>query len=168
MGSEMCIRDSFFPGQRYDFAQDSYHRPYGYYIKKLKKLFESNATVHLVITETDINGYFTIETFEYGQEERGNDVAYSIELKEHREIGSTRVKRATKSTATKSVTWKKGYTWPKVTKSVLGSSKTYKTQKKNNKAVINKAIKAYKKKHPKVKKVNEAAALIGYKVVIKK
>lgn len=161
--------ESFFPCQKYDFAQDSYHDPYDYYIKKLQKLFEDNTTVHLVITETNINGHFTIESFEYGHEEKNKDVAYSITLKEFREIGSTKAgsSRVEKDKNTKSVTWKKGDTWQKVTKSVLGSSKTYKTQKKNNKSVIDKAIKAYKKKN-KVKKVKEATALIGCKVVIKK
>lgn len=162
-GLQSISLESFFPGQKYDFAQDSYHRPYDYYVKKLKKLFEDNTTVHLMITQTSINGYFTIESFEYGQEERNRDVAYTIELKEYRAVKG-RVKKTVK---TKMITWKKGDTWPKVTKKALGKSTTYKTQKKNNKAVITKARKAYKKKHPKIKKFRDEIALIGCRVVIK-
>ena len=117
----------------------------------------------MVITETSINGYFTIENLNYGHNEKTNDVAYSMELKEYRELGSTKVttKRVTKEVKTTSRKWKKGDTWQKVTKAVLGSSSTWKTQQKNNKSVISKA----KKKYPK-KKENDA--LIGYTVVIKK
>ena len=155
--------ESFVPSQVYDFARGSYHDPYDYYIYKLKNLFEKNTTIHLVVTETKINGYFTIEDFNYGHKDKSDDVYYSIALKEYREIGSTKVatKRVTKEVKTKSIKWKKGDTWQKVTKSVLGSSTTWKTQQKNNKSVISKA----KKKYPK-KKENDA--LIGYTVVIKK
>ena len=155
--------ESFFPSQVYDFARGSYHDPYDYYIYKLKNLFEKNTTIHLVATETKINGYFTIEDFNYGHKDKSDDVYYSISLKEYREIGSTKVatKRVTKEVKTKSIKWKKGDKWQKVTKSVLGSSTTWKTQQKNNKSVISKA----KKKYPK-KKENDA--LIGYTVVIKK
>ena len=58
--------ESFFPSQVYDFARGSYHDPYDYYVYKLQNLFEKNTTVHLVITETSINGYFTIENWNYG------------------------------------------------------------------------------------------------------
>ena len=162
-GLKSITLESFFPSQEYDFARGPYHDPYDYYVYKLQNLFEKNTTVHLVITETSINGYFTIENWNYGHNEKTNDVAYSMELKEYRELGSTKVatKRVTKEVKTTSRKWKKGDTWQKVTKAVLGSSSTWKTQQKNNKSVISKA----KKKYPK-KKENDA--LIGYTVVIKK
>jgi len=165
-GLQGITLESFFPGQPYNFAKGTFQDPYGYYVKNLKKLMEDNTTVHLIITETEINGFFTIESFNYGHEERNKDVAYSLGLKEYREIGSTSAgssksgKRVTKSKKATTVTWKKGDTWQKLTKQILGSSATWKTQKKNNKKVISKA-----KKKNKGKKEN--VALIGYKVVIK-
>lgn len=160
--------ESFFPCQEYGFIHGRFREmPYDSYVKKIDRIIEKNKTVHLIITETDINGFFLIETFSYGHADNTKDIDYSIAFKEFKEIESTKVKRNHKGKDTKSVTWKKGDTWHKVTKSVLGSSKSWKTQKKSNKAVISKAKKAYKKKHPKVKTVKENVALVGYKVVIK-
>ena len=151
--------ESFFPHQKYSFSRGAYHDPYEYYIKKLKKLFEKNTTIHLIITQTSINGFFTIESFTYGNKEKNGDVSYSLSLKEFREIGSSSVKRIAKSPKNGTYVWKKGDTWQKITKKCLGSSKNWKKIKKRNAAVIKKA----KKKHPKKK---ESAALIGYKVVV--
>lgn len=172
--------ESFFPHQKYSFSRGAYHDPYEYYIKKLKKLFEKNTTIHLIITQTSINGFFTIESFTYGNKEKNRDVSYSLSLKEFREIKSSSVKkkkttkkiyggsgaagagsssRVTKTPQTGVYVWKKGDTWQKVTKKCLGSSETWKITKQRNATVIKKA----KKKHPKKK---ENAALIGYKVVV--
>lgn len=158
---------SFFPHEKYDFAKTDFHEPYEYYIAQLKARLEANDTLHLIITGTDINMYCTIESFTYGHEERNGDVKYSITLKEYRAIqsvsvaaGGAEVTRVTKSTSSSSYTWKKGDTWQKVTKKILGSSAKWKKVKQNNKAVIKKA----KKKHPKEK---EKDALVGYKVVVK-
>lgn len=172
--------ESFFPHQKYSFSRGAYHDPYEYYIKKLKKLFEKNITIHLIITQTSINGFFTIESFTYGNKEKNGDVSYSLSLKEFREIKSSSVKkkkttkkiyggsgaagagsssRVTKTPQTGVYVWKKGDTWQKVTKKCLGSSETWKITKQRNATVIKKA----KKKHPKKK---ENAALIGYKVVV--
>ena len=70
--------ESFFPHQKYSFSRGAYHDPYEYYIKKLKKLFEKNTTIHLIITQTSINGFFTIESFTYGNKEKNGDVSYSL------------------------------------------------------------------------------------------
>lgn len=157
--------ESFFPDQKYGFERGIHHDPYDYYIKKLKDLFENNTTLHVVITETNINGHFTIESLTYGHSEKTKDVNYSIGFREYRSLsttsdGSSKSGRVSKTKETKTVSWKKGDTWQRVTKTVLGSSKTYKAQKKNNKSVVKKAM----KKHPKKK---EKDALVGYKVVIK-
>lgn len=157
--------ESFFPHQRYQFAHDSYHNPYTYYCKKLKSLFENNKTVHLVITDTDINMYCTIESFTHGEEDRNGDVKYSISFKEYREL--TKQQRTSTKQKETSYVWKKGDTWSKVVKKCTGSSNNWKTIRKNNKSVVTKAVKAYKKKHKLVKKIDEAKALVGYKVVIK-
>lgn len=150
--------ESFFPAQKYDFAHGKYHDPYDYYCKKLKSLYEKNTTVHLIITETDINMFCTIESFAHGEADRSGDVKYRLELKEYREV--TASKRMSTKKKEVSHTWKKGDTWSKVVKKHLGSSSTWKKVRKSNLTVIRKA----KRKHPKAK---EAVALVGYKVVIK-
>lgn len=150
--------ESFFPGQKYGFQHGKFHDPYDYYCKKLNSLFNKNTTIHLIITETDINMYCTIESFSHGEAAGSRDVKYSLVLKEYREVVAA--KRISTKSKTATVTWKKGDTWPKVVKKVKGTSSTWKTVRKNNMAVINKA----KKKHPKTK---ETVAMIGSKVVVK-
>lgn len=150
--------ESFFPGQKYGFQHGGFHDPYDYYCKKLNSLFGKNTTIHLIITETDINMYCTIESFSHGEAAGSRDVKYSLVLKEYREVVAA--KRISTKSKTATVTWKKGDTWPKVVKKVKGTSSTWKTVRKNNMAVINKA----KKKHSKTK---ETVALIGSKVVVK-
>lgn len=150
--------ESFFPSRKYDFSHGAYHDPYDYYCKKLTKLYESNKTIHLIITETDINMFCTIESFSHGEADRSGDVKYRLTLKEYREVMASK-RMSTKKKET-SYVWKKGDTWPKVVKKQLGSSSTWKQVRKANSSVINKA----KRKHPKTK---ESVALAGYKVVIK-
>lgn len=162
---------SFFPAQYYNFCKVKPKDPYDYYVKKLKRLYERNETVHLIITKTNINMYCTIESFSWGEKDRSGDVYYTISFKEYRAVKAT--SRNSKGSSSKSVTWKKGDTWQKLTKAALGSSSKWKTVKSANSAVISKAkkayIKAYKKSHKNKApaKVPEATALIGYKVVIK-
>lgn len=152
--------ESFFPHEKMLFQNGKYYEPYDYYIKNLRKLYEKNSTVHLIITGTDISMFCTIENFSYGEEDKSGDVKYSLTLKEFREdYMSSKSKRPIKESETKAVEWKKGDTWQKLTKTVIGSSKEWKKVRKNNSLVIKKAMKKTGKK--------EKIALIGYKVVIK-
>ena len=150
--------ESFFPGKKYDFEHGKHHKPYEYYCKKLKALYERNETMHLIITGTNINMFCTIESFAWGEEDGSGDVKYNLQLKEYREVVAS--KRTSTKKKQKTYTWKKGDTWPKVVKKALGSSSTWKTVRKANTTMIRKA----KKKHPEAK---ETVALVGYKVVIK-
>lgn len=150
--------ESFFPAQKYDFQKGRWHDPYDYYCDKLRKLFEKNKTVHLVITETSINMYCTIDSFSYGEEDQSGDVYYSLTLKEYRTATAT--KRISTKKKNTTYTWRKGDTWPKVVKKHTGSSSTWKAVRKLNLATVNKA----KRKNPKKK---EALALVGYEVTIK-
>lgn len=158
--------ESFFPCVDYGFKHGAFLAdPYASYITPLQTLFDTNTTVHVIVTSTNINGFFTIESFTYGHSEKVADVDYSITFREFRSVapvsdGTSKAGRANKGAKATTVKWKKGDTWQKVTKAVLGDSKTWKTQQKNNKAVITKAKKKNKGK-------KEAVALIGYKVVIK-
>lgn len=152
--------ESFFPSEKLSFQHGKHRDPYDYYVKKLKNLYEKNTTVHLIITGTDISLFCTIESFSYGEEEKNGDVKYSLVFTEYREDGLTASsKRPKKEVEEESRTWKKGDTWQKLTKSVMGSSKNWKKVRKNNNSVIKKAMKKTGKK--------EKTALIGYKVVIK-
>ena len=150
--------ESIFPAQRYNFQHGEFHDPYDYYCKKIKSLYEKNTTVHLIITGTDINIFCTIETFTHGENDGSRDIKYTLALKEYREVVAAKRVSTKKKGATH--TWKKGDTWQKVVKKYLGSSKTWKTVRKNNITVVNKA----KRKNSKKK---ETVALIGYKVVVK-
>lgn len=149
--------ESFFPATKYSFRHGAYHEPYDYYCKKLKKLFENNTTLHLIITGTDINMFCTIENFNHGESDGSGDVKYSLTLKEYRDVLTS--KRMCVRKIEKTYKWKKGDTWPKVVKKHLGSSKGWKKIRKSNMAVVNTA----KWKHPGKK---ETVALIGSKVVI--
>lgn len=149
---------SFFPAQDYEFCRCTPKEPYDYYCKRLENLMERNETIHLIITETDINFYGTIESFEHGPGDRSMDVSYTISIKEHREVNrKTRPKKKAKETTKK---WTKGTTWHSLAKKYLGDSSKYKMLRSLNASVIHKA----KKKHPKAR---EKDALIGYTVVIK-
>lgn len=150
--------ESFFPAQKYNFQQGKWHDPYEYYCEKIKALFEKNQTAHLVITGTDINMYCTIDSFSYGESDQSGDVSFSLTLKEYRT--SATAKRISTKKKNTTYTWRKGDTWPKVTKKHTGSSSTWKNVRKSNIATVNKA----KRKNPKKK---EALALVGYEVTIK-
>ena len=150
--------ESFFPADKYDFINGEYHPPYEYYCKKLKKLYEKNTTVHLIITQSDINMFCTIELFKRGEAERNGDVKYLLAFKEYRETAAK--KRITTKTRETNYTWKKGDSWSKVVKKCTGSSNGWKKIRVNNKAVIKKAMR-------KKAKVKEVVALIGFEVMIK-
>ena len=150
--------ESFFPCQHYEFCRCA-PQSASSYIKTLRELFEKNTTVHLIITESEVNLFCTIDSFTHGMMEKVQDVSFNISFVEYRSVTEgTRVVKSTKKNVTHK--WKKGDTWQKVTKKYLGSSKDWKKVKKNNKSVIKKAKKKNKGKKEKV-------ALIGYKVVIK-
>lgn len=183
----------FFPHMKYDFAKTKYHNPIDYYVKKLVSVMDSNTTVHLVLGES-VNIFGTIESFSWGENEGNGDINYDISIKEQRTLGGTNLSIFADDYVI--YKWKKGDTWTKVYKKLWGrpSSKlTYPTVKvkvktkkgvrikevkrtyinhkptysqKYNKKTINLAIKAYKKKHPKAKKIKAETALIGYEVVI--
>ena len=163
---------SFFPNKRYDFAQDTYHDPVKFYVRKLLSIIEKNTTVHLIVG-TRINLYGTIESFTWGENEQNGDVVYDISIKEQRMIAKNRIGiNNVTGGYTIIYTWKKGDTWAKVCKKILGSSEDWKDQRKSNISIVNtakKAAKAALKKQKKKKKktVKENTALIGYMVVLK-
>jgi Ni/Co efflux regulator RcnB len=131
---------------------------------------EFGLTVQVSISDV-ITLPMTLSTFTYGQDDGTADVNCSVTVTEVREVATPNeakqtAKRPTKKVVSHMYKWKKGDTWKKVAKKETGDSKNYSKLKKANKSRINKAIKAYKKKHN-VKTVKETTALIGVKVLIK-
>lgn len=160
---------SFFPGQEYSFAKDTFQDPIKFYVTILKTLMEDNTTIHLVIG-TRINIFGTIESFTWSEDGRNGDIAYDISIREYREPGTlVRIKRYFDDNYSVEYKWKKNDTWKSVCKKQLGDASLASKNQKANKKVINKAIKAYKKKKKikKTKTIKENVALVGYKVVLK-
>ena len=97
---------SIFPAQDYPFCPSNILKPYQY-VKLIEAMKQSGKPIRLIITDTNINNYFTIESFEYGEKDGSGDVAYTITLKEYRHILVTT--KLVTSTA-KAVPRKKTYT----------------------------------------------------------
>jgi hypothetical protein len=132
---------------------------------------EFGLTVQVSISDV-ITLPMTLSTFTYGQDDGTADVNYSVTFTEVREVATPdaakqTAKRPTKKVVSHMYKWKKGDTWKKVAKKETGKSDNWKKLKSTNKSRVDKAIKAYKKKHPSVKKVKDTTALIGTKILIK-
>ena len=166
---------SFFPAEHYDFCKCTPKKP-SEYIKIFEKLFEDNETVHLIMTTTPVNFYCTISDFAYSKNDGTGDINFTMKFTEYREnkikkkskhsSAKETTSRVTKKVKTHSYKWKKGDTWQKVSKKETGTVNYKNKLRIQNKKVIEKAKKAYIKKH-KVKTVKDSVALVGYKVVIK-
>ena len=144
-----------FPAQKYPFCKVTPQDPMSY-IHMLENCLEKNTQMHVVIG-TNVNIFATLESLQWSDDEQNGDINYSVSFKEDREPGEA--KRTTKEVVSTTYKWKKGDTWAKVCKRLLGDSKYAKDNQKRNKAVIKKAKKKNKGK-------KEAVALIGFKVVI--
>ena len=146
-----------FPAQKYSFCKVTPLEPMSY-IKMLEDCLEKNTQMHVIIG-TNVNIFATLESLQWSDNEQNDDITYSVSFKEDREPGEAI--RTSKEVVPVTYTWKKGDSWAKVCKKILGDSKYAKANQKRNKAVIKMAKKKNKKK-------KEAAALVGYKVVISK
>lgn len=98
---------SFFPAQKYSFIQvRNLLNPYEY-TKIIDSFRTSGKPIRLLITETDINEFFTIDSFEYGEKDGSGDVYFTISLKQYKyiTIATTTVQKVTNtSTSTKTTT----------------------------------------------------------------
>jgi LysM repeat protein len=134
-GLKTLSLSSFFPNHKYGFVQyKGFPKPY-----VCVKLIESwiGKPVRATITGTDINGEYTIESFNHSEQDGTGDVYYTIELKEYRRpslktkkkrtmskkdtnVQKPSTKRATKSTKTITYTVKKGDTLSSIAKRQTG------------------------------------------------
>lgn len=152
----------FFPAQAYSFCVDTPRAPMSY-ISDLTQLMNDNTTVHVVIGDR-VNMFATIESINWGEDDRSGDINYDISFKEDR--GLETGKRVSKQVDGTKYVWKKKDTWNSVCKKNLGDASYAAANKAANQSVIDKAMKAYKKRTG--KKGKENVALVGYTVVLKK
>ena len=164
---------SFFPKTYYDFCQvpEGEMLQTAGYVGILSLLAANNTTCTVNITDF-ISMQVVVESFPHSQNDGTGDVAYSITLKEYRDVDSPTADKQTAKRPTKGVTshlyqWKNGDTWKKVAKKETGKTENWTKLKKTNDRKITVAVKAYKKKHPAVKTVKDEVALVGTKILIK-
>ena len=81
---------SFFPAQRYYFCQCEPKTSLEY-IELIEKWIISNKPIRYIITNTNINGLFTIEDFEYGEKDGTGDIYFTLTLKEYKVIEEKRL-----------------------------------------------------------------------------
>jgi len=70
------------------------------WVKLLLDAKNSNKTVRLIVTDTDINLLMSIEDFEHSYVDSTGDVEYTIDLKEYREYAAKYVKTVAKKVST--------------------------------------------------------------------
>ena len=167
---------SFFPKQIYDFNQykATYKLSNGASVS-LRAPFDfinlietwKDTPITLIITGTNINGAYTIESFTYQNPDKAGDVAYSIGLKKYEKptytkpasskVSSTTTSgksgskgnnstRSTKATKTQKYTVKSGDTLQKISKKLSGTTANWKKIYTQNKKTIEAAAKKHKKK----------------------
>jgi LysM domain len=83
---ERIVIKSFFPAIHYSFCQyKNYPKPYDC-VKIIKSLKNGSSPVRLLITNTDLNKLFYIESFRYGERAGSRDVDFEAELVEYRSL----------------------------------------------------------------------------------
>lgn len=81
---------SFFPANKYDFANNTDTEPQKY-IDTIEKLRMKKTVFQLIISGTSINVPVRVQSFLYGEVDGSNDVEYSITLGIHRELETVEV-----------------------------------------------------------------------------
>lgn len=131
---------SFFPAQRYNFADTSMTDPY-YFVNRFEKWKDEKTTLRISI---DVNLGMTcvIQSFSYSETDGTGDVSYSLTLIEYTQQTG---KRAQKTVKVKKYTCKKGDNFYKVARATTGSTANAKKIAKANKMKVNAKLKKGKK-----------------------
>lgn len=137
---------SFFPAQKYNFVNaKNLLKPYEY-TKIINSFRTSGKPVRLLVTDSDINDFFTIESFEYGERDGSGDVYFSITLKQYKYVKITTqitIPKVTTS-ATKTTSTKKSTKTTSTKKSAKKKVKNRKVARAKTRADHNKQITSYK------------------------
>ncbi|MBP0725531.1 LysM peptidoglycan-binding domain-containing protein [Bacillus sp. RG28] len=143
---------SILPSQDYYFCQyRPVPKPYDC-VSKIEKWKESNYPIQLLVTETNINRLFLIESFEYGERAGSRDVEFTLNLIEFRYItkpsnvsSSTTKKRNSQPRKTsKSYTVKSGDTLFVIARKVYGDGSKWRSLASKNNIKDPKNLKAGK------------------------
>ncbi|CEK34304.1 peptidoglycan-binding lysin domain-containing protein [[Clostridium] sordellii] len=86
--------ESFLPERNiYPFIRTkNQFQPPKYYIDFIDRVRKDKKPVRFIVSDTGINFMTLIETFEYGYKYGSNDIEFTINLKEHREVKVKEVK----------------------------------------------------------------------------
>lgn len=78
--------ESFFPAQEYEFcAYSDIPTPFEF-VTQIKAWNKSKKPIRVILTGTDINDLFSIESFEYGEKDGTGDVYFTLGLKQYKII----------------------------------------------------------------------------------
>jgi hypothetical protein len=76
--------ESFFPAQEYNFcAYSDIPTPFEC-VAQIEAWMKSKKPIRVILTDTDINDLFSIETFEYGENDGTGDVYFTLALKQYK------------------------------------------------------------------------------------
>ena len=153
--------ESFFPNaKKAQYIRYRAKTPYEY-VKMLKKWYENNTTLRVVISGTNISLPMTITQFTWGEQDGTRDVYYTLELTEYRALAKEKSSRPASMNDVKEYQkvikykWKKGDTWQSVCRKKFGKKYTYhKYNRADNMTLINKV----RVKNP---TLSESNALVG-------
>lgn len=144
---------SFFPKKYHPYCQyKNIKKPYDC-VKFIKESKEKGEPVRLLITGSNINKQFLIESFEYGEKDGTGDVYFTINFVEYKSIEIPKVKktstsnnnsRPSKTTSkNKEYTVKKGDTLWNIAKKFYGKGSLYTKIYNANKSKIKNPNKIY-------------------------
>lgn len=137
---------SFFPKNYYPFCQYKNIPKPSECVKFIENIKKNGEAVRLLITGTNINKEFLIESFDYGEKDGTGDIYYTISFIEYKKITIPKVvknttsntaKRPTKSQSkNKTYTVKKGDNLWNISKKFYGKGSLYKKIYNANKSKI--------------------------------
>jgi len=76
--------ESFFPAQEYSFcAYSNIPTPFEC-VAQMESWRKSKKPIRVILTDTDINDLFSIETFEYSEKDGTGDIYFTLTLKQYK------------------------------------------------------------------------------------
>ncbi|WP_270566164.1 hypothetical protein [Clostridium beijerinckii] len=78
--------ESFFPAHKYKFcAYSDIPKPFEC-VAQIEAWRKSKKPIRVILTNTDINDIFSIETFEYGENDGTGDINFTLALKQYKAL----------------------------------------------------------------------------------